>query len=339
MPLAGDLDYLQAKVHGLRSRLYEGDRLDALCDLRSLPQLWHRLYPEAEPAGHHELQRRLLADHVHTLDLLRLNVPDALTDLVTWLLRRFQLENLKVLLRARRVREPLERVEPFLAPLPDDLALPARALLRAESLADFLLLVPVPELRKGGERGAAPHVETGEPFFIELALESAYYEGLLARQRRLPLRHRRATQPLLRLEAVVHTLLGLFRLKLNYAVPYETARPFFVPGTLDPFRLERLYGYPAFEDMLRLVPREFVPPEQYPATQGIADLERVLWQRLLAVANRQFYRSTDDLGVVVAFFTIKRVEMANLIRVVEGVRYGLEPAMIRRGLIRVQYPE
>jgi len=39
---------------------------------------------------------------------------------------------------------------------------------------------------------------------------------------------------------------------------------------------------------------------------------------------------------VVAFFAIKRVELANLIRVIEGVRYGMPPHAIRQGLIRVK---
>ncbi len=336
MTLSGDLDYLHAKVHGLRSRLYEAQRLDDLCDLRSIPQLWHRLYPDAEPADHHELQRRLLADHIRVLDLLRQHLPERLAGFATWMLRRFQLENLKVILRARKAGEPLEHVEPFLAALPADLQVPARALLQVGGLADFLLVVPVPEFRKAGETAAVEHAETGDAFFVELAMERAYYEGLLERQRRLPARHRRGTESIIGLEASIHTLLCLFRLKLNYDVPFETARKYLVAGTVQAFRLERLYGYPHFADMLGLVPRQFLPPEVLPSIRTIADLERVLWQRLLHVANRQFYRSVDDLGAVVSFFAIKRVELANLIRVIEGVRYGMAPEAIRKGLIRVE---
>ena len=64
----------------------------------------------------------------------------------------------------------------------------------------------------------------------------------------------------------------------------------------------------------------------------------MLWDRLLVVANRQFYRSTEDCGGVQAFFVLKRVEFANLVRVIEGVRYGLGPEGIRKGLIRVPQP-
>ena len=335
MILTGDFDFLQAKVHALRSRLYELDRLDKLCDLRTVAQLCHRLEPRAAVVGHHELQRRLLADHLATLDVLRQHLPRRLTPFATWMLRRFQLENLKVVLRARRTRQPFERVEPFLAPVPADLAMPWPALLKASSLADFLLIVPVPEFRKAGEQGAVHHAETGETFLVELAMEAAYYEGLLERLARLPSRHRRGCQDLVHLETHAHTLLCLFRVKLNYGLPLDEAGRFFVVAEPSPLPLERLYDYPAFDDMLERVPRRFLPREGAGGIRTVADLERALWARILQVANRQFYRSVADLGAIVAFYAIKRVELANLYRVIEGVRYGMAPAAIRAGLIRV----
>ena len=336
MTLSGDFDFIQAKTHGLRSKLYELGRLGELCDHRTVAQLWHRLYP-GEPAGdHHQLQRRLLADHVATLDLVRQHLPERFTALPTWLLRRFQLENLKVILRARKAGEAFARVEPFLAALPGDLKMPAKALLGASSFADFLLVLPVPEFRAAAQRQAANHVETGETFFVELAMEAAYYDGLLARHKRLPRIHRLGTEPIVSFEAAMHNILCLFRAKLNYEIPYDQAKGFFVSLEPHPFRLERLYDYPAFDDMLELVPRRLLPRGPLGDVRTIADLERALWQRLLQVANRQFYRSVGDLGCVVGFYTIKRVELANLIRVIEGVRYGMGPEAIRTGLIRVE---
>jgi vacuolar-type H+-ATPase subunit C/Vma6 len=338
MPLSGDFDFIQAKTHGLRSRIYELGRLDDLCDLATIPQLWHRLYPDEDAAGHHALQRRLLADHIATLDIVHQHMPERLEPFFGWLLRRYQVENLKVLLRAWKAREPLERVRAYLARLPRDLELPAAALVKAPSLADFLMIVPLRELRAAGERAAAHHSETGDAFFVELAFDTAWHEGMLARQQRLPGRHRRATADLARHEAAVYTLLALFRLKLNYRIPYEQARGYFVSMSPHPFRMERLYDRPHFDDMVDLIPRALLPRQLDGPLRTLADLERALWDRLLVVANRQFYRSTGDCGGAQAFFVLKRVEFANLVRVIEGVRYGLGAEGIRRGLIRVPQP-
>ncbi|HPD14820.1 MAG TPA: V-type ATPase subunit [Planctomycetota bacterium] len=333
MPLSGDFDYIQAKVHGLRSRVYELDRLDALCDLRTVAQLWHRLYPEADAQGHHELQRRLLADHVAELASVQPHLPEPLGPLYAWMMRRFQVENLKVILRAWKAHEPPERVLPFLAPLRGGLALEAAPLLRAADLASFVLGIPEPQLRAAALEAAPQHAEAGETFFVEAALDAAYYTRLLSLAAELPALHRRTCEPLVRLEAAIYNTLAIFRLKLNYHLAQEKARAFLAQGALHLVQVERLFDYPDFRDMLAHVPRELVRPEDAARLFAIADLERAVWERLLRVANRQFYRSVGDLGLVVAFYTVKRVELANLIRVIEGVRYGLAPTLIREGLI------
>jgi len=338
MPITGDFDFIHAKTHGLRSRVYELDRLADLCDLRTVSQLWHRLYPEADPADHHGLQRRLLADHIAILETIRHHLPEHLAAYFTGHMRRFQVENLKVLLRAWKAHEPYARIAPYLAPLPSDLALPGKAFLKAKGLGEFLLLVREPRLRTAAEKAAAHFVESRETFFVEAAFDAAHYTSLLDEQKRLRGDDARAADLLVRSEVAAHNMLCLFRLKLNYGLSFEEATPFFVPLAPHPFRMERLYDFPHFADMVKLVPREFLPHEPDGEMRTIADLERALWERLLHVANRQFYRSVGDFGVVVAFVTIKRVELANLIRVIEGVRYGLEPQAIRQGLIRVPQP-
>jgi len=333
--ITGDFDFLQAKIHGLRSRVYESARLDDLCGLRTIAQLWHRLYPESEAADHHALQRRLLADHVDTLQTICLHLPERLAPLLAWMTRRYQVENLKVLLRAWKSHTPYARVEPFLAPLRAEFDLPARALLKATSLADFLLLIPLEEFRAAAQRHAAEQIENDDTFFLETAFDAAYYQRLLDEQRRLPGEHRRSTERLIDFEVVTYNLLCLFRLKLNYGLPFDQVRPFLVSQVPHPVRLERIYDFPHFADMAARIPSRFLPAELAGKVSNVADLERALWAQGLRLANRQFYRATGLLAGVVGFFIIKRVELANLIRVVEGVRYGLGPGAIRQGVVRV----
>ena len=335
LAITGDFDFLQAKIHGLRSRLYELERLDGLCDLTTIAQLWHRLYPDIEASDHHALQRRLLADHVATLEIIRGRLPERLAPFYTWVLRRYQIENLKVILRGWKAHEPLARIALYLAPLPGEFALRAQALLAASSLADFLLLVPLRELRLAAEKAAGDQIETGDTFFVETAFDAAYYRGLHAQHQGLPGEHRTGTETLVRMEIATYNILTLFRLKLSYNVPFEQTRQFLIDLAPHPFRLERIYDYPDFRDMLPLVPLELLPRDLLEEIRDLADLERALWERLLRVANRRFYRSINDLGAVVAYTLIKRIELGNLIRVIEGVRYGMDRDEIKGGLIRL----
>jgi vacuolar-type H+-ATPase subunit C/Vma6 len=215
-----------------------------------------------------------------------------------------------------------------------ELALDAAELLKAADLASFVVLVPEPTLRAAALAAAPQHAETGETFFVESALDAAYYARLLALAADLPAAHRRPCQPLIGREAAIYNILAIFRLKLNYGLTGERAGPFLARGAIHAVLAERLFDYPDFRDMLAHVPRELLAAEDAAAVFTIADLERVLWERLLQAANRRFYLSVGDLSLVVAFYTVKRTELANLIRVIEGVRYGMSPEAIRRGVMR-----
>ncbi len=336
LPLASSFEFIEAKAHGMRSRMYEADRLDELCDLRTVEQLWHRLYPEATPGDHRDLQRRLLADHVRELEVIRRHLPGDLVGLFAWMMQRYQIENLKVLLRGWKVRAAAADVVPFLAPLEKDLHLDAWAFLKAEGLAEFIVLIPDGVLRTAAEKGAASYADTGQTFFVESALDTAYYAGLLARQRELPDPHAEGTEVLVRDEIALYDILTLFRLKLNYGLRYEQAARFLVPGARHAVALDRLFAFPDFGDMVGFLPRDLLPMGDGHSLLTIADLERALWQRFLQVANTHFYHRVGDLGTAVGFYTIKRVELANLFHVIEGVRYEMSPGAIRQGLIRAR---
>jgi hypothetical protein len=53
-----DLDYLAARLHARSSRMAEGERLDALCNIRSIPERGRavRLEMDCQPAA--DFQRR-----------------------------------------------------------------------------------------------------------------------------------------------------------------------------------------------------------------------------------------------------------------------------------------
>src|SRR3974390_3520275 len=129
-----DLDYLTARLHGRRSRLAETGRLDVLCGLRSFPELGSALYPNLEFPAVGDFQRRLSQELVQEISHLLPSVAGAGGDLLGWLLARFQIENIKVLLRKFSCRIPLETPEEYLLSLPQNLALDVPSLLAAGSL-------------------------------------------------------------------------------------------------------------------------------------------------------------------------------------------------------------
>lgn len=79
-----------------------------------------------------------------------------------------------------------------------------------------------------------------------------------------------------------------------------------------------------------------LPPEQPTGESATADpaaLEALAWKRFLRLANSAFRRSHMGLGAVVGYAGLRRVEVANLITLCEGIRTGLEAEKLRARLI------
>jgi hypothetical protein len=75
-------------------------------------------------------------------------------------------------------------------------------------------------------------------------------------------------------------------------------------------------------------------PGSSPASlRDAATLETLIWQRYLRLANADFRRSHMGLGALAGYFGVRRMEIANLISLSEGLRLGLEEGQIRRHLI------
>ena len=62
-------------------------------------------------------------------------------------------------------------------------------------------------------------------------------------------------------------------------------------------------------------------------------LEVMARNRFLRLANRAFRSSHMGPGALVGYTAIRRVELANLVTLTEGIRVGLRPEAIRARLI------
>ena len=95
-----NLDYLAARLHGSRSKMAEGERLDALCRIRSVEEYARTILPDGESRSIGDLQRQLIERFIEEIRRVAAQLTGARAHLVAWMPVRFESENLKVLLRS-----------------------------------------------------------------------------------------------------------------------------------------------------------------------------------------------------------------------------------------------
>jgi len=340
-PTVNDLDYLGALLHGRRSRLAEGGRLEALWRLRNVSELGRALYPDTDFRTAAELQRRLVGDLARELASCLKHLEGAGAALLAWMLARFQVENMKVLVRGFANHLPFEALEPHLVPLPHGLALDVEAPLQAQSADDFIARLPPGMPRRWLRKAASSYREQTRTFFLEAALDCGYFEELLARTELLPDQDKEPVGPLSFQEVDTFHLMLALRGKFHYGLTPEVLEPLHVRGSK--ISTERFATMSADADPLttasRAVGRALDKLPSSPATAAgaepfdLAVFEGLAWERFLRLANRVFRRSHMGLPTVLGYVGIRRVEVANLITVSEALATGLPAEAIHVRLI------
>ena len=171
------------------------------------------------------------------------------------------------------------------------------------------------------------------PFFVEAAADRGYFRELLARAARLPAGDRAHVVPLARQEADVFHVQLVARGRFGYGVEAAQLAPFHVEGSCVTRRaFEAMLREATLADAARRLARRAIdaaPPEAADA----AMLEALAWQRYRVLANRAFRRAPIGWGAVAGYVALRRLEVANLVTVSEGVRLGIPEDEVRRRLV------
>lgn len=278
-------------------------------------------YGNELPSGPAALERRLtaaLAEETHAAAAFTWGTSHAL---LIGYGRRFELANLKTVLRARHHAVPWERAADLLIPLRHS-ALPWRALFEApttEALARRLEGTPFgpPLLTVLEQQGDA------SPFRFEVALDLAYFQDLVRRIGRLSGRDGRRA----------HTFLGewIEVENLSWAFRYRRLAGLTSEETIN-YTLHRAF-HAGLDAVRRVVTGSTVAQEasrlgysvdaEAPEDQALAALERAAGQRRAEAAERLFLGAPFDVGAALALLVLRETEVRDLITLVEGVAAGL----------------
>lgn len=323
-------DFINAKVRGMRSKLFESGRLRGLAESRSLPDLFRRVYPSAAFAGHLDFERRLLGDHIRHLDKVSRYLSGKVSELFRWLLVRYQLENLKVVLRCYLSKQDHAVAEALMAPVPRRLSLPTEKLFESLGLADLAVSLEVEEFRDALIE-LVKETKRPDVFTVEMTLDRAYFKKLAG----LALRMKGWIRRLVAFDVDSRNLLLLLRARFNYDQTFDDIKSFITLTDVYVNRrtAEYVHGTDDLADAVERIPPACLPSNRRNGFSSPAQVEDALLLRQYQLAVRCYAESILDVATVMSYYYIKRVELANLIRLTESIRYGLPRERVAERLL------
>lgn len=334
-----NLDYLTARLHGRRSRLADGVRLESLTHLKSVTDLGRELYPGARLQTAIAAQRRIIQGLIHELTRIRHHLSGPEGRLMDWILLRFDLENLKLALRAIHSQLPEGELAGYLI-TPSGKSAPDWVAITGEvgSPEAFANLLPAEPWGHKLREALDVCRDHQEPFLIEAALDQGYFRDGLILAAALPAGDRALVKALIAHEADIFHMMLAIRGRFHYGLPANLLAPFHVAGTpLTHGLFSAMLAAPDIASSVRLVSRLIL--EAPVTTDDPGALERLAWKRQLTLANRAFRRSVTHFGTIAGYAGLRRLEAANLITLSEGLRLRITEDTLRRLMIPPLYPE
>lgn len=171
-----------------------------------------------------------------------------------------------------------------------------------------------------------------KPFFAEAAMDRDYFRELLHRAQAIRGEDGHRIRTLFTLEVDAFHMMLAIRGRFHYHLAAEALMPMHVEETRIPHkRFSAMLSAPDIASAAALARGRAW--EGTPGTGDPSALETMIGNGYLHLANRIFRRSHTGFGVVVGYLGIRRVEIANLTTISEGLRIGITGDSILHRLI------
>ncbi len=307
----------------------EGPRLAALCGLKSHVELAAAVFPGSGPSSAAGIQARLAEEFIKETRRISACLDGAEARFADWQAARFQLENLKITVRALEAGGSAAAAAPRLIPLPREMGY-GPELAAADSREALLAALPQGALRSGLGAAYAAGPAAGGIFYYEAALDRAYLGEQAARAGALAGGDAGAVSELCAQEAAAFNLALAAQGKFFHGFKTGGLLPLLAAGP-DRERSEKTLRAAGPGELRALAAGLAVaagPPEPDPDR-----LAALAWRRYALLAWRAFAREPAGFGAVAAYLALRRVETVNLIAVSEGLRLGAAAGEMLRRLV------
>lgn len=322
----------------MAGRLLSEERLDELAS-RSLEELGREfglteLFEGKLSQGmiNRAVERSMIRTLMNELTVLLRPLDGSARDVLIFWTRKFELYNLKALIRGKIQNQPFEQINQNLLELPALISLPHERLLRTESIPELLR-----QLDNGPYGGIARQArqvyeKMNEPFSLDATIDLHYYMGLIKRAQGAE----SADQgPLLRLMRVLideQNLTWLLRYRFSYHLSPSRTFYLLVPYGLHLHRdhLKDLVNIDSLERVMEALPEPFLG--LMAEVDNLLDAQRILDQETSEQMARILRFSVSAVARALAYLILREMDLRKMQAIIQGRVLRLDDKLIRSAL-------
>ena len=327
--------YLDTRVSVMANRILTDDRLQELVDLVPGQEgdIFHaaaltglRLDEPSEPPS--SLEQRLITLLMADFVIFVRALTGAAREFLLYWAYRFELSNLKAILRGKMTEQNVEAIRDQLVDMGPFAQLPVDDLLRTDDVAEMLRRLERTPFSNIARQARRIYEQNHDLFALDAAVDRRYFAGL---SKRAEAAEPDRAHPLRGLVGDIidrYNLVWLLRYRFSYRLSPAEAYYLLIPASyrLGSRQLLALSRLGSLEEVVRNLPSPFARwlAGAHTASDVAQILDREGWRQAQSTLRRRV-----SLARVFAYLVLRDRDLRRLRAVIKGKRLRMQPELIR----------
>ena len=252
---------------------------------------------------------------------------------------RYELLNIKALVRGKIGQLPTEEIERSLFRLPGFLSLNHDELINTDNVPDLLRQLQKTRYKRIASQALRRYEERPDPFLLDATLDQQFYSELIDRARQLASTDREAILNLIGRIVDRHNLVWSLRYRFNYGLQPSEVLYLAIDGGRAVTRsvLQQIVNADTLAEALKRLPTGLLGQRAVP--QQITLIEAALRSDLQNHAQGVMRRSPSVLTSVLAYLVVRHGEISTLYAIAHARLHGLDDNLLSEALDPLQEHE
>jgi V/A-type H+-transporting ATPase subunit C len=274
-------------------------------------------------------ERALIRTLMHELSVLLRPLEGSERDILVHWARKFELYNLKALIRGKLQKLSFQQIKQNLHDLPLLISLPHEELLRTENILELLRQLENSSYSDIARQARQVYEDRNEPFSLDATIDHSYFTSLL---RKVTLVGATDHEPLRALIGSLidrHNLIWLMRYRLNYGLSASETYYLLVPfgRQLHQERLKELVNLGSYEQVIEALPAQMA--EFLQDTNNPLQAEYILDRESAIFARHSLRFSSSAVTRALAYMVLREMDLKRIYAVMQGKVLNLDTGLIR----------